>query len=551
MDHIIETVNRQVTRRSKRLPLMLLAIVGLSTLLAVGCNQPAAAPSSAPGGGTAQETPKPGGILDVAFAIAEPPDIDALRHTSSAYMQLTRKAYNGILQYDPIENTKIIPELAERWEISPDGKTYTFYLHKGVKWHDGVAFTAQDVKYNLDRMRDPKDEFASDLSSKRSSLAPVTQVDVVDDNTLRLTLSRPSNSLLAFLAYGGNQIVPKHAYEQGVDLGKTVLGTGPFKLSDYQRGSVFRMVRNPDYFIKDRPYLDGINIYFLKDDATRVAAFTTGQIKLLSYIYKTQVDNIKKDVPQAVISTKDGLRNGFIGFNVEKPPFTDVRVRQAISLAMDRQAALKVLVPGEGALGTLLSPDLSEFTQEEISKLPGYRADKTQDLAQAKKLLADAGFPNGFKITLLTVTNSQDYQDLAVVAKDQLAKIGIDVTINVVPQAQYTSERTTGNYASMATVGVLNFSDPSAGGSYFGPINFSRWVDSTFQDLLTRQDAEQNPAERKKLVRQMEQRWLDQVPYVMLYWKTHNAAMYPEVRGYEISIGLYNNSLFQDVWLAQ
>ena len=543
--------NKRLTRRRRRPSLMLLATAGLTTLLALGCSQPAAAPSSATAGGSAQETPKPGGILDTAFAIVEALDLEPLQHTSSAYANLTGKSYNGLIQFDPIGNTKIIPELAERWDISPDGQTYTFYLHKGIKWHDGVSFTAADVKYTLDRMRDPNDLFVADLRNKGESLAAVTQVDIVDDNTVRLVLSRPSNSLLAFLAYGSNMIVPKHAYEQGKDMGKTVLGTGPFKLSNYQQGAVFRLVRNPDYFIKDRPYLDGINIYFLKDDATRVAAFTTGQIKLLGYIYKPQVDSIKKDMPQAVISTMDGLRNGFIGFNVEKPPFTDGRVRQAISLAMDRQAALNVLTPEEGELGTLLSPSLSEFTQGELSKLPGYRADKTQDLAEAKRLLADAGYPNGFKATLMTLNSSQDYQDLAVFGKDQLKKIGIDVTVNVLNNAQYSSERTRGDFEMIATVGTLSFLDPSAGTSYFGPLNFMRWKDQNFQDLLTRQDAVQNPAERKKLVRQMEQRWLDQAPYAMLYWKTHNAAMYPEVRGYEIGIGLYNTKRFQDVWLAQ
>ena len=527
-----------------------LAIGVMAMLVTVGCAQ--GQPStSTPSGDATVETPRPGGVLDVAFAIEDPTDIDPLRAGAFQWTNLIGKTNNGLLQYDPIENTKIVPELAERWEISPDGKTYTLFLHKGVKWHDGVPFTAADVKYTLDRLRDPNDPKAVNFTSKRALLGPVDRVEIVDDVTVRLHLSRPSNSMLGVLAYGSMLIAPKHAYEQGVDMDKTAIGTGAFKMSEYQPNVIFRVVRNPDFFLKDRPYLDGINIYQLRDNATRTGAFLTGQIKLLWPIYARDVAQVTKDMPQAVVSTKSGLRNGMLAYQNEKPPFNDLRVRRAIDLALDRKAALGILVPGEGSLGTLLDPAFSQFTSDELSKLPGYRADKTQDLAEAKRLLTEAGYPDGFKTVIDASSQSDDYTELAVFGKDQLAKIGIQATLNIVQPTVHSTNRTTGNFDMIAVVGVLSFPDPIGGANYYGPGNFIRFKDPQFEELRVRQDTTFDAGERKQLIRQMEQRWLDQVPYSNLYWKTHSAVLHPEVRGYQTGVGLYDNQRFVDVWLAK
>lgn len=479
----------------------------------------------------------------------EPPNIDPLIGTGTLF-GFVKGVYPGVLQFDPFENDKIITDLAERWEMTPDAKAVTFYLRSGVKWHDGAPFTAEDVKYTFDRPRDPNDPRAIDFATRRTQLNMVDRVEVVDDRTVKVYMKYPTNSFLSWIASGPWGIVPKHAYDEIVKAKSIAVGTGPFTLKEYKQGVVMSLAKNPNSFLKDRPYLDGINYYMLKDDSTKLAAFQIGQVKLLREVNDhNQITQVQTDMPQAVVSKNNALRYGIIAMNNQRPPFTDARVRRAFDLALDRPTSIQLLLGGDGTMGGIIAPG-SEWAiaADELAKRPGYRAEKAQDIAEAKRLLTEAGYPNGFKTSIL-LSSLSNYQALAVLAKDQLAKIGVDLSLIVTTAGDPRSANS--DFDMEVRVAALQFADPAGGLTYYGPTNTFLFRDDTFHGLLLKQDQTVDPAERKKLVRQMQDRFFELAPFSVIYWENHASIMWPEVRNLKEGLGVFSNYGMRDVWLAK
>ncbi len=374
--------------------------------------------------------PKTGGIL-IQACDKEPPSLDPLQEGTVYMLMYVASQYNGLLQYDPLENTKIVGDLAKSWKISGDGRTITFSLHEGVKWHDGKPFTSEDVLYTLNRIKDPPKGVNS---PRKISFASIEKMEAPDAHTFVLTTKVPNPSILGVLAQGWTLIEPKHVMEAKGDMKKDVVGTGPYKLKKYIRGTSYEVVRNPDYFIKGRPYLDGMKVYVVPDMSGYVAAFKTHQINLLAgipTIYKSHVEDIRAAVRGAQVQTAQMAVQNVLWMNTEKKPWDDIRVRKAAWLAVDRQAANKVLAEGDGSYGLMLAPEGKwGLPTAEILKLPGYRQPKDKDLAEAKKLMAEAGYADGVDVIMDSRIGETD-ERAATFLKDQLGKIGIRATIKL------------------------------------------------------------------------------------------------------------------------
>ncbi|MBI2910271.1 MAG: hypothetical protein HYX92_21725 [Chloroflexi bacterium] len=508
--------------------------------------KPATTPAAKPAG----EQPKYGGTLNVGFT-SDPASLDVQQETNYRTYLSMEPAYSGLLQYDPLENDKIIGDLAERWEASADGASYTFHLYPGIKAHDGQPFTSEDVKFSLDRMRDPP---RGVLSPVRPLLTAIKQVDTPDKDTVRLLLNHPSPSLIAFLAIGNMVMYPKHVIEANGDMKRGAVGTGPFKLKVYNIGVSIEHVKNADYFIKGRPYLDGITFYLIRDASTRLAAFRTRKTALNTGPAgpaMADVPGLKINYRDAVVQTFPSLRHNVIRPMTTKPPFDDIRVRKALYLAVDRQAAIRVLAQDEAWVGGAVAPYASfAIPQDELLKRPGYRQPKDADIAEARKLLAEAGFPQGFKTETIGRSGSDD--DLGIFLKAQLAAIGIEATVRMVDTAVMSRVQMQKSFEVLVMTLGPKTMDPDDISRYYlkgAQQNYGDFYDEEAESLFQRQARAVDPVERKKLALELQNRLLDTAGAIVVLWSKEAAAYWPELKNYKAGISAYNVNKYQDVWL--
>src|SRR5712691_6871038 len=291
-----------------------------------------------PGATPAAETPRRGGVL-LAVIGADPPSLDAHQESTFANVQLIAPLYSTLLQFDPFSYPKIIGDVATEWKIASDGLTYTFKIRQGIRFHDSSPLTAADVKATYDKIVFPPVGVAS---IRNNAYAEVRSMEAPDPATLIFKLKFPSASLLANLASPWNLIYPKKYLDKDPNYFKTnVMGSGPFKFKSYTRGSTFEGERNPDYFVKDRPYLDGYKFYISTETSVRAAALRSGRAWIeFRTMPAAEVEAIRKTLGTKVV-VQDTAATGLFGIamNQTVKPFTDVRVRKALTLAFDRYTA--------------------------------------------------------------------------------------------------------------------------------------------------------------------------------------------------------------------
>ena len=520
--------------------------------LLAGCGTAAQAPAGDQSAATGQ--PQYGGILKLHWLGSPPTDFDLLKSCASVCSSRVGPAYSQLVRIDPLKSAEdaiIMPDLAERWEYSADGKILTLYLRKNAKWRDGKPVTAADVKYTLDRSRDPNDPVTGTSLTTISYLKPVEAVEAVDDYTVRLQLKRPMASLLNWLGSGQKYIVAKHAWPT-LDPRNEMMGSGPYRLKKYEAGVSIEFEKNPDYFLTDKPYVDGIIDYFLKDNATRVAAFETEQIDMLRFIDETMWDGIHKADPKAQLVPWNALRGSLLAVNMARKPYDDPRVRKAIFMALDRQEGKQLIGGAWGTIGGYITAGPWALPEAELRKMPGYGDPKAQ-AAEAKKLLTEAGYPQGFKADLVTAQNNPIYEASSVWAKDQLKKnLNIDVNVEILPPADYSNRySTTKTFDLHLLTSPASYPDPSGHASFWGPGNPYSFNDKEIFDLLDRQDQTLDTTERKKLVNDMERQLLERGPFAVITWIKLGTALHPWVKNHFEPVGWYSGNQYDHVWLAK
>ncbi|MBI2910045.1 MAG: ABC transporter substrate-binding protein [Chloroflexi bacterium] len=515
----------------------------------------ATAAAPAPTAKSAADQPRYGGILNISV-YDDPPSLDAHQETSAVTLWAIGGVYNGLTQYDPLQNDKVIPDLAEKWDVNPQGTSYTFHLRKGVKWHDGKPFTAQDAKFSMDRILKPPQGTRSPRAAVFESMSGV---EAPDDSTLRMVLKNPAASFMANMSTGWMLMMPRHVIEAKGNMKQTALGTGPYKLKDYSPGTSYDLVKNPDYFVKGRPYLDGIKNYAVKDPATRLASFRTGQLMMTvagsNGIKVSQAQLLEKEMGDKVVVHRVGALN-FHSFmmNSKVKPWDDVRVRKAANMAIDRVAGVNTLDEGDGDLGGTMPPSGQwGFPKDELLTRPGYRPDKAAEIAEARKLLAEAGYPNGLNTPLL-VRSSSENQNLGVFVQAQLENVGIKATITVAEVAAFTNNMERRNFSSATWAHAASLDDPDQifGEHYVskGGRNYQGVANPKVDELFAQQSRTMDVAERKKLVIEMQRVSMDDYGKLAIYWKRERQAVWAKVKNYKVGYGVYNNNKYQDVWLA-
>jgi peptide/nickel transport system substrate-binding protein len=512
---------------------------------------------SVPAAAQSADTPRRGGVL-LAVSGADAPSLDPHQENTFATLHPVAPLYSTLLQIDPYQYPSIIGDVATEWKVSPDGLSYTFKIRPGIRFHDGSPLTAADVKATYDKIVFPPDGVRS---PRKIYYAAVAAIEAPDPSTVVFKLKAPSASLLASLASPWNVIYPKKYLDKDPNYFKNnAVGSGPFRFKSYTRGSTFEGERNPDYFVKDRPYLNGYKFFISTETSVRAAAIRSGRAYIeFRDLPNSEVEAIKRHLADkvAVQQAPNTIQFG-IAMNNTVKPFTDVRVRKALTLGFDRYTAGKVLygITGLRDVGATMRPGTEwAMSPAELEKFPGFWRDAEKSRAEARRLLAEAGYPNGFKAVLKNRNIKLPYQDFAVYAIQEWKKIGIEVENRPVETATWFADgRDQGNFEMIVNPGGGFVDDPDqmlnrhVTGS---PQNWGRYSNPAIDDLFSRQARALDPSERKRLVVELEKIVLENAYYMPGLWWMRNVVHWAKVRNYVAQPSQFTNQKLQDVWLSE
>ncbi|MDO8532574.1 MAG: ABC transporter substrate-binding protein [Dehalococcoidia bacterium] len=464
--------------------------------------------------------------------------------------------YIGLLRKDPVDGETVIPSMAKAWTISPDGTEYILTLQPGIKWHDGQALTTEAVAWSLNRMARPPRGVISPRAS--GLLVGMVQAEALDAARVRITLDAPSGSFLDRLANDWITVLPKHILDkkQG-DALDVVVGTGAFKFVRYNANVSVELTKNKEYFVPARPYLDGITFFIIPEDRTAFAALRTGRVQLTTVasraISATEAELVESDpdLSKKILVERyaSPSKNGFMPNN-EIAPWKDVRVRRAASLAMDRQAA--VTIAKDAVIGGYLSPRTKwGIPVEELVKRPGFRQPKDQDIAEAKRLMADAGYANGIDIPLLCRLGF-DCEQMAPLLGSDLARIGIRAKIVPTATNVLTEIFNKGQYSAALYSATAPLADPdSLLTSYLtgDGRNWSRFGDAQVDAWFKEQSRTLDQSKRLEIVRKIEERLLELEPLPSLYFRDYLRARWRTVKGFRSGPDLFQDENLEYAWL--
>ena len=499
----------------------------------------------------APEQPRTGGIVNLRLQ-TDPAPLDIHQVTTYTGVWPTAPCFNQLVQFDPTKQAttpeNLVSDLAEKWE-QPDPSTVVFTLKKGVKFHDGSDFTSDDPKVQLDWIRRPPQ---GKTSARAGTLATIDTIETPDPNTLRIRLKRPTASMLVNLASHYFAIGQAKDIIANGEVGPRLIGTGPFKLKQYQRANLLELEKNPAYHVQGRPYLDGIRSYILPDFTTAMTNLLAGQYHMWydSLTKPSDLDRIKQEAgdkfdTEPVAST---LRDP-VFMNARRKPYDDPRVRQAISLSIDRDAGIKVIKGGAGRRGGYMDPKGAwAISEGDLKKFEGY--DKP-NIEKAKQLLSAAGVTS-----LEAVSYSRtDFKDLAEFTKDQLAKIGINLKLTLGDTGSTQPIVQRGDYDIAPWLIFPNVDDPD---TVFGEIststatrNWSAVFDPEIDALFEKQSQTLDTSERKKIVQDLERRALSQYQVATILFEDLLFAKAKVLRNFVFQDSLYTNRRLENAWLRQ
>jgi peptide/nickel transport system substrate-binding protein len=506
------------------------------------------------------QTPKRGGVLNAMLA-EDPPGFSIHESATISGVWPVMPCYSNLVLFDPLKPLEsaetIIPELAERWSWQDSYRNLVFFLRKSVRWHDGKPFTARDVKYTFDVVREAPDATARlRLSPRKDWYAAVEAIETPDPHTVIFRLHRPQPSLLLMLASGYSPVYPAHVPLN--ELRQKCVGTGPFKLKEYARGQVVELERNPEYFVPGRPYLDGVRYPVITERGTRLAALQTGRldVSVPLEMTKTMADTLKQNAPALVVTEIGQNGSDNVVLNHKRPPFDNLVVRRAVNLALDRHAYVKGVRHNGASVGAALMGKpygAWGLLDKEVRTLAGYR-DPARDKAEARALLAPAGFGPGKPLRVELVTRSfAIYLDLASFVADQLRQVGVEATLKQIETAQYFPLLTRREYQIGANLTASGIDDPD--GYFFENYkcgagrNYTDYCNEAMDRMIDAQSQELNRDKRLKLVWEIQRKLEADVARPMLGWRNEYFTQWPHVKNLVPHNSLYNYGRMQEVWL--
>jgi len=538
-----------------------LRAAGVAGGIAVAGAVPRGPASAQDAGVRADPSAKRGGTLRYGVHTA-PAHFDVHQSGTVANIGAQSPMYDTLLRRDPRDGQTVIPDLASKWEISPDGKKYTFTLRKGVKFHDGADLTAEDVKATYERIAHPPKGI---VIPRTPLFATVGEIVVLDPQRIefRLTEPRPRAFMLGAFASGWNVIVRKKTLEENQGNLRQVMaypGTGPFRHVSRKDKEVWIMERNPNYWNKGLPYLDRLEVYHMMPFSAELgASFLAGKLD-----YARLLDPVSwrkaKEMPGVTAAAFNQSVIQAFWMNLKKKPLADVRVRRAIHLAMDRPTLVEVVKDtAPMQIGGFVYPFHEASTpRAELEKRLGYQKDIKPAVQEARKLMQEAGYGRGIKGLDFLVREANTFKLWAVAIQAMLKEhLNIECNLRVVQISQWFDEAAAGQFDLAISAIVSTLMDPS---DYFsawygkdGPQNYSGWTNEQFHALARQIERELDDGKRRVMVRQAEDILEQDPPLIPVAYEQIYDAWYNRVHGQNPSkyFGIYDVVRWDQVWMAQ
>ncbi len=498
---------------------------------------------------------------------SEPQDLDPQTVQGIPELHLIQALFEGLASEDP-KDLHPVPAVASSWDISDDGKIYTFHLRPGVKWSNGDPITADDFIQSYKRMLSPSlasqyayllyDYVVNAKEFYDGKITDFSQVGykALDDHTLQVTLKAPAPYLLKMIAshYAWNPVPVKVIAKYGpIDQQRTpwtklgnIVGNGPFRLKEWSPNARIVVERNPNYWDAKTVKLDGMEFYPTEDISVEERMFRTGQLDLTNELPNDKVDVYRKQYPES-LHIDPWLGVYYYRLNVAKPPLTDVRVRKALALAIDRESLVKNVTRGEERPAYAISyPDDAGYTA---------RARLTGGVAEAKKLLAEAGFPDGkgFPEVELLYNTSENHRGIAEAIQEMWRRnLGINIKLVNQEWKVYLDMQHTKNFTIERAGWIADYVDPHVFLETWvtdNGNNDTNWSNPEYDNLFHQALTAKNDKDRYEIYQKMDQIIVDQVPVIPIYYYTRKHAISPKVKGYYPT--LLDNHPFKYIWLEQ
>ena len=505
------------------------------------------------GGCSQRETPVEAGLrthtLHMAIS-AEPRDLDP--HILVAYNDMTvcLALFEGLVAVDET-TSRLEPACAERWQTSSDETTWTFFLHKGMTWSDGHPLTADDFVHSFRRALSPRlaSEYAYVLfpikgaeayNSGKNPDASSLGVRALDNDTLEITLTAPTPTLLAILALPVSFPVPRHVIERlgGIDdranrwtRPGTIVSNGPFRVQEWTPNKRIVTVRNPNFRDNASTRLSSVIFYPYESATAQETAFRAGQIHLTSEIPISKIASYRNGPEASSLRLDPFLETGFFRFNVDRGPLKDARVRSALARALDRRTLVdRVALAGQQPAHSLTPPNTAGYTAE---------AGILDDFDAARRLLAEAGFPGGRNfptLEIMSFTNELNQRLMEAIQQMWKRELGVNVTLAMKEQRVWLDDERERNYAISCARWIGDYVDPSTFLDMFlsnSGNNATGWSNPDYDRLVRRAASETDGARRYAMFQEAEAILLREAPIAPLYHGTRPYLIHPAVKGWE------------------
>ncbi len=462
-------------------------------------------------------------VKPLNFALAGNPDtLDPHKTSGTLTFQTVKSVYDTLAE--PDENGVIVPALAESWDVSADSLTWTFHLRKGVKFHNGDAFTSADVKASFERV------LAEETASPhRKEMGIIASMDTPDDLTIVFNLSGPHAPFLATLASGWSAILPKSLIDTGHDFDSLPVGTGPFKLEEWVRDSKVVFSKNDDYWMKGLPKLDKVILHIIPETSVVVQGLISGQIDV---VYIVDSDDIPMLEASPDVTLKENLTSLIMvmPMNTSKPPLDDIRVRQAINYAIDKQKILDIAYGGGETIGTFM--DRGNAYYKDFTDLYPYNPEK------AKALLKEAGVGNDVELKLYLPQNYTLHVKAGEMYQEMLTKVGLNVKIQLIDWSTWISDVYRASKFDLTVIGHTGKLDPDGTLGGYGEGKYVQWFNDDAAGLIKKAAATIGYEERKVMYDQVLEIMAKEVPFVYLGSSYRTTAYRSNVTGFRITPNL-------------
>ena len=503
---------------------------------------------------------KSGGILSVN-QYDSPPSLSMHEEVTYATNVPMMGVFNNLVMYkqDEPKNSlqSIVADLATSWSWSEDGTQLTFRLREGVKWHDGKPFTANDVKCTWDMLLGRSSEKLR-TNPRQAWYQNLEEVTADGDFAATFHLKRRQPALIALLASGYSAVYPCHVSPR--EMRQHPIGTGPFKLVEFKPNESIKVARNPDYWKKDRPYLDGIEYKVIPNRSTATLAFIAGKLDL-TFPYQVTIPllkDVKSQAPDAVCELRTSNAAGTLIVNRASPPFDNPDLRRALALSLDRQSFIDILTEGQGKIGGAMLPPpegVWGLPPDMLKALPGYDPDAQKNRTEARKLMEELGYGPDKRLKVkVAARNIPALRDPAVILIDQLKGIYIDGELDAIETANWFSKLARKDYqiGFIYIPGGVDDPDQQFYENYAcgAERNYSGYCSRELEELFDRQSMEADQEKRRSLVWEIDQKLQQDGARPIIWYAIGATCWRPHVKGLTTMVNSqYNGWRFEDVWL--